>query len=513
MFKISKISFLYFFLFLLVFSACDYQPEETFALSGKISCNETGLSGVLVNLSTGGSLIASAQTDSNGEYLFDNMMDGTWNISPSKEGYTFSPSTREVILNNDVSNVDFTAQTVLETYRISGTITMNGAAVPAATVAATQGGTIISSILTDSSGGYVFDGIPAGTYTVTPSKEDHTFTPESETVAISAADIEGLDFVAAAVLPPAGEPIKIILVGDICLDRGVESAVEDNGGDYSFPFLYVGDYLRSADLTFGNLESVISDQGSNTKYYTSAIGTQVSFRADPAAVNGLTYAGFDVVSVANNHFGDWDYAAMTDSMDRIEANGISCVGGGNNYNEAHAPVIKEVNGVRIAFLAYSGVGMYADSVSYYSETHKWIAKANSAGLAWMSSDIFTTYGDVDDMRADIAAAKAIADTVIVSIHWGWEYYTEPNDAQIAQAHAAIDAGASLVVGHHPHVIQTIEEYNGCYIAYSLGNFIFDQSAEGTTRGMIVETLVENGAITSVDFKYSNYNDLSQAIME
>ncbi|HPS56851.1 MAG TPA: CapA family protein [Spirochaetota bacterium] len=317
----------------------------------------------------------------------------------------------------------------------------------------------------------------------------------------------------------AAGQVKITIVGDINLGSGVGESVELNGnGDYKFPFLYVADYLKSADITVGNLESIISDKGTDTKQVTG-----VSLRAAPGAINGLLYAGFDVVSVANNHFGDWDFEAMQDGMSRLTAAGISYVGGGNNFNGAHSFVIKEINGQRIAFLGYSCVPMYMDAIGLgQTPTPKWIARADRAGLAWAHNTRFDNYGNLDQMANDIKLAKASAGIVIVMWHFGWEYEFIPRDTEKVLAHAAIDAGATLVVGHHPHVVQwlddnktdAIERYNGGYIAYSLGNFIFDISSGyketelhgAQTHGLLLNITVENGAIKSIEQVKTHYHD-------
>jgi len=157
--------------------------------------------------------------------------------------------------------------------------------------------------------------------------------------------------------------------------------------------------------------------------------------------------------------------------------------------------------------------MYMDS--YYAgqiPTSRWIATDSRPGIAWAHDTRFENYGDISDMTADIRAARAIADVVVVMMHFGWEYKYQPDQAQQDLAHAAIDAGAALVIGHHPHVCQKIEQYNGGFIAYSLGNFVFDISeamAEGATRGMAVEATFTDGKLTNVHTRSTSINEYYQ----
>ena len=139
------------------------------------------------------------------------------------------------------------------------------------------------------------------------------------------------------------KPITVILTGDIMLDRGVEYIVKD---DWRFPFLKIADYFKEADIVFGNLEGPISDKGTK-------VGSIYSFRANPKAIEGLTYANFNVLSLANNHSFDYGPLALKDTFLRLNKAGIDFCGGGLNETEAFSPVIKNINGTKIGFLAYT----------------------------------------------------------------------------------------------------------------------------------------------------------------
>jgi len=222
---------------------------------------------------------------------------------------------------------------------------------------------------------------------------------------------------------------------------------------------------------FANLETTISERGTQN-------GCGYCFRADPKVVGGLVFAGVDVVSMANNHIWDYGRPALEDTLDYLAANDLSAVGAGRSLEEARGPVIRTVAGTRIAYLAYTNL---LPASAQATDDH---AGAN----------IY----DAGRMSEDITRARTIADVVVVSFHTGTEYETAHNPEQERIYHAAIDAGADMVVGHHPHVVQDIEQYKGKWIAYSLGNFIFDQNwSAGTRKGALLKVIVTDGEISSV----------------
>jgi poly-gamma-glutamate synthesis protein (capsule biosynthesis protein) len=283
------------------------------------------------------------------------------------------------------------------------------------------------------------------------------------------------------------QPIKIILAGDIMLDRGVEYMVEEEGnGDFRFPFLKIADYLKGADIVFGNLEGVISDKGIK-------VGSIYSFRAEPKAIEGLISAGFNVLSMANNHAFDYSREALEDCLAKLGKAGISFVGAGLTENEAYSSLIKEVDGVKIAFLAYTDLG-----------PEIWRATGENSGIAWISQN------SIEKIKQDIKSAKEESDILIVSLHSGEEYQKAPSRFQIDFSRMAVDAGADLFVGHHPHVVQPNEKYQDSWILYSLGNFVFDQSfSEETMEGQIIELLIEDNKIKETNLREININDSFQ----
>lgn len=258
--------------------------------------------------------------------------------------------------------------------------------------------------------------------------------------------------------------INLIFTGDIMLSRSVGNKMKTEN-NYQWPFLKIANYLKKADLVFGNLESPISNRGIK-------VGSIYSFRADPEVVDGLKFAGFNYLSVANNHIGDYNRVAMEDTFKILKENKINYVGGGFSEAEANNPVIAEIKGVKIALLAYTALG------ARYTE-----AKRENSGIAWLNQE---------KMVESIEKAREKSDFVIVSVHFGEEYQKNSNSFQKNIAHIAIDSGASLIIGHHPHVVQEIEQYKNGYIAYSLGNFVFDQLfSEDTMAGLILEVILNN----------------------
>lgn len=260
--------------------------------------------------------------------------------------------------------------------------------------------------------------------------------------------------------------VTILATGDILLARTVESMMRRRQ-DYTFPFHNVADYLKTADITFGNLETPLM-QGKTTP------AGSMTFRADPEGTQGLLFAGYDILSVANNHSMNYQAPGLLRTMETLTAAGIKYVGGGKNINEAHTPVVFNVKGKKIAFYAYNDPNI---PPRFHGE-----ATADAVGIAKM---------DLEAVKNDVAHAKKYADVVIVSMHAGREYTREPTQFQQDFAHAAIDAGASAVIGHHPHWVQGVEQYMDGVIFYSLGNFVFDQFfSQETQTGLIAKLVID-----------------------
>jgi poly-gamma-glutamate capsule biosynthesis protein CapA/YwtB (metallophosphatase superfamily) len=251
------------------------------------------------------------------------------------------------------------------------------------------------------------------------------------------------------------------VVGDIMLSRGVERMMA-RSGDPTLPFRDLSAQLRWADFNFGNLESPVSGND-------SIAGKGLVFNARVRALKGLADTNFRVVSLANNHALDQGRRGLRTTIDQLRARGIAGVGAGEDLNDAWRPQVVEANGIRIAFIAAS----YA-SVNDNGRTRNYhVARTD----------------DQARLAAAVSSARASADFVVVSMHAGVEYTRRPNTEQVTFAHAAVDAGADLVVGAHPHWVQPSEIYRDTPIYYSLGNFIFDQQQPGTRDGLILKVNV------------------------
>jgi poly-gamma-glutamate capsule biosynthesis protein CapA/YwtB (metallophosphatase superfamily) len=246
---------------------------------------------------------------------------------------------------------------------------------------------------------------------------------------------------------PPSRRVTINAVGDIMLARDLTTMMDTYGS--AAPYAAVQDLLADADLTIANMEGTFTERGvPQVKAYT--------FRTPPRHAAGLRAAGIDIVSLGNNHAADYGRDGVFDTVAALDAAGVRHTGAGMNETEARSPVLTEVNGLKIAFLSYNAI------------LEATFAGPNNAGVA---------YGSEANVRYDVTYWKQRSDVVIVALHAGTEYTDAPNATQIAVAHAAVDAGASLVLGHHPHVMQGWSNYNDGVIVYSLGNFVFDLDAD------------------------------------
>lgn len=264
------------------------------------------------------------------------------------------------------------------------------------------------------------------------------------------------------------EGTRVMAVGDIMLSRTVDAKMAE-AGNYKLPFLSIAPVLKDADFTFGNLESPFYNQG-------APVREGMVFKADPRSIAGLVYGGIDLVTLANNHFGNQGQAGMLYTFSLLTKNKIDFIGAGKNLKSAQDTYIKEINGTKFAFI---GVENYSIApVSYYVT----------------GSDPGLLHVDATQIKKYVTAAKKEADVVVVTFHGGTEYQPQANQDQINFAHAAIDAGADIVIGHHPHVVENVENYKGKMILYSLGNFVFDQMWSVETQQGLTAKLYFKGSV-------------------
>jgi poly-gamma-glutamate capsule biosynthesis protein CapA/YwtB (metallophosphatase superfamily) len=301
-----------------------------------------------------------------------------------------------------------------------------------------------------------------------PAEQSDSTATDSITDGIGSEADGGTDGAARDGTDAAGT-IRLAFVGDLLLGSSVETTMRKQGLDY--PFSGALEYLLSPDITAGNLENPITTRG------IPADNKQYVFKGSPDLLPPLKEAGFDIVSLANNHTLDQGTEGLQDTIAHLKEAGIASVGGGNDDTEAFAPVVIEVNGIKVAYL----------SVSRVVPEGSWKADKNHPGVA-----------EAYDSRravAAIAKAKQEADLVVIMVHWGVERAEQPVEHQTTLARQFIDAGADLVIGSHPHVLQGFEQYKGKWIAYSLGNFIFNVTATPRTKdtGVLDAVCTKDGA--------------------
>jgi poly-gamma-glutamate synthesis protein (capsule biosynthesis protein) len=256
----------------------------------------------------------------------------------------------------------------------------------------------------------------------------------------------------------ANAEITLCAVGDILLDRGVAKEIERHGLHY--PFGLVTPILKNADIAFGNLECPIATEGTK-------IVKRFVFKAKPEYSQTLREAGFDMLSLANNHTLDCGRTGLLETMQNLQPHNIKWCGAGRNRSEAERATVLNVRGLRVAFVGFCEFlpeGVFTNDAK--------------PGIAFASSE---------NVRRVVSAARKNADVVVASFHWGTEYANRPRALQTELAHVAARSGADLVLGHHPHVLQGLQtittrdastrKLRRTLVAYSLGNFVFDPARE------------------------------------
>lgn len=257
---------------------------------------------------------------------------------------------------------------------------------------------------------------------------------------------------------PPGSTV-IIATGDVIPSRSVNfnTLQRDN---FMWPYEKIADFTKNADITLIDLETPIFDQCPVTQ-------EGFKFCGEDGHIEGLKAMEVDVVSVGNNHAGNYGVEGVKKTIDLLNRNGILVMGMTNQK-----PVIKEVSETKFAFLGYDDI-------------------ANEPGIA---------HAEEQQIKQDIAAARQMADVVIVEYHWGVEYRDFPDNRQIELGHFTIDSGADVVIGNHPHWIQPPEIYKGKYIMYAHGNTIFDQMwSEETKKGVIGKYVFVGPKLIDVEY--------------
>jgi len=268
--------------------------------------------------------------------------------------------------------------------------------------------------------------------------------------------------------------VNIVAVGDIMLGGTAQEVLQKQ--DYNYPFKNMTPLLSHADIVIGNLEGPLtsicnSSMNLDKKYVFRSPAEKVA----PA----LSKAGFNMLNLANNHILDYGVEGMNDTIDALKSHNIRSVGAGRNISEARDGTIMTTSRGKLGFLSYS-----------LTFPESFWATADKPG---------TAFGHQQQIVEDIKRLNQSADSVIVSFHWGREKTTELRPYQPKLARAAIDAGAALVLGHHPHVLQAIEQYNGGLIIYSLGNFVFGSYSKDAQTSVVARIALIDGQFHSAEF--------------
>jgi poly-gamma-glutamate capsule biosynthesis protein CapA/YwtB (metallophosphatase superfamily) len=278
-----------------------------------------------------------------------------------------------------------------------------------------------------------------------------------------------LRFRAQQTVPRPAET-RLLFGGDVMLSRYVGRLARDHR-DPAWPLRDLAPVLRKADLAFVNLESPFSDRG-------HVVESGMVFKTEPEMIAALTEAGIGIVSTANNHARDCGDHGVDYTLDWLSSHGIASVGTAKTPELAHAGTVLERHGLGFGFLAYT----YDQSNGNHTDVDQRVVVM-----------------DTPRMRRDVQNLLSRADIAIVSMHAGAEYSPAPNAQQKEFAHAAIDAGARIVVGHHPHVTQPWEKYGSGVIFYSLGNLVFDQFQRAETqRGALAEVVFTGSVLARTE---------------
>jgi poly-gamma-glutamate synthesis protein (capsule biosynthesis protein) len=262
---------------------------------------------------------------------------------------------------------------------------------------------------------------------------------------------------------PAKRGFTLTAGGDVLADRSIRSVMDAHGP--AGPFRKVTAFFEASDFGLVNLETPLTDGGSPQTW------KDVVFKGDPRLAKGLSQAGINVVTLANNHAMDQGASGLLDTLKWLRKQDVAACGAGKDLDDAYTPRVLETDGVEVAFLGFTDVV----PVGYP-------ATASSPG---------TTPGrsDVNAMKRAVAKAAKRSDYVVVSWHWNFEFKTAPTALELTEGKAAIDAGADLVIAHHPHVLQGIQVYHGGLIAYSLGDLVFDHCSGAMAETVLIKAEV------------------------
>ncbi len=275
------------------------------------------------------------------------------------------------------------------------------------------------------------------------------------------------------------DDVTLAAVGDLLFGRYAEDKTYMPVDRSDAVFADVAPIIRAADVAFCNVESPVVPEPKSFGVYK-----RMSFRAEPAKMKLVADAGFDVVSLANNHMFNMKAASIAPTVVNVAAAGLRPGGAGKTAADAMRPVVVEVHGVRLAFLMFT----------VWNNTGK-SGFTKDGSVAFFEHEAKAEKTAVDEVRA--ARRYLDADFVIVSIHWGLEYIPHPHSGQERFAAAVMKAGADLVLGHHPHVVQDVRWKRGAAVVFSMGNFLFDNPTLDRRESLIFLATLRPGPIRHV----------------
>ena len=307
----------------------------------------------------------------------------------------------------------------------------------------------------------------------------------------------------ADVAPSKGRPARpsapsrsadIVMVGDIMMGDRMLPFLEAEGVGY--PFASLAPALRSADLTVGNLEGPVAVEAKLNR------DLRFPYKVPPWTLQGLREAGFDLLSLANNHLVDCGQDGVRETMRHVEVSGMQHFGAGHGA-AARKPKVVDVSGTRVAFVGWLGADSllrdegHAAREGAFEDAQRWARRR----LGTSGGRLGLVVGSADEVEEMVAEARAVADVVVVYAHWGIRYRRAPSPLQRLLAHTAIDAGADLVVGHHAHIWQPLELYRGKLIAYGLGNFAFGSRNRRARAGLILRAHLRHRQLGRVELTF------------
>ena len=285
--------------------------------------------------------------------------------------------------------------------------------------------------------------------------------------------------------------VTLLLTGDIMLGGEFFKYKNEQNVSYEYPFRNLKKDFEEADIVFGNLECSLSKDGVIRADKGSIL------YAPPDSINAIKYLDYNILSLGNNHINDYGEGGLIKTIEILKNGEIPFFGAGKNLREANQAVIIEKNGLNICFLGYTTDERHVKSI---------IADDDTAGCVFY---------DIQKIKKDIERVETQSDIICISLHWGHEHYLYPSPEQVELAHQIIDAGAHIVIGQHPHIIQGLERYKHGIIFYSLGNFFFPnfrgkagylhEWREESNKSIIVKCQVNDGNVGGIEVLFSFMN--------